>query len=150
MDIKDLMTRYYSNSIIFPRWAASWIDLIALALCFLLPNLILGDYLYQKTVLLWLFLMIMYFPLLEGLLGTTIGKFICQLKVVNSQYKNPGIMRASIRTLFRIIEVNPFLMGGLPAGLVVIRSKHKQRLGDMIAKTYVIWKKDIPLIMDNG
>jgi uncharacterized RDD family membrane protein YckC len=47
-----------------------------------------------------------------------------------------------VRTLFRLIEVNPILVGGIPAGIAVLMSAHKQRLGDMVASTYVLRDRD--------
>jgi uncharacterized RDD family membrane protein YckC len=38
----------------------------------------------------------------------------------------------------RLIEVNPLLMGGVPAGIAVAVSAKRQRIGDMIANTYVV------------
>jgi uncharacterized RDD family membrane protein YckC len=58
---------------------------------------------------------------------------------------------ALIRGGLRIIEVNPLLLGGLPAGLFVISTDRKQRLGDMLAGTVVVsdklkWEVDtVPL-----
>jgi uncharacterized RDD family membrane protein YckC len=37
-----------------------------------------------------------------------------------------------------ILEVNPLLLGGLPAGLVIISTKRKQRIGDLLAGTLVV------------
>ena len=37
-----------------------------------------------------------------------------------------------------VIEVNPLLLGGLPAGLVVIATERKQRIGDLLAGTLVV------------
>jgi uncharacterized RDD family membrane protein YckC len=48
-----------------------------------------------------------------------------------------------VRTLFRLIEVNPILAGGLPAGIAVIATRGKQRLGDMAAGTYVLLDRDM-------
>ena len=48
---------------------------------------------------------------------------------------------ALIRGATRIIEVNPLLFGGLPAGLAIMASERKQRIGDMMAGTLVVSDK---------
>lgn len=46
-----------------------------------------------------------------------------------------------IRGGLRILEVNPLLLGGLPAGIAILSSERKQRIGDMIAGTVVVSDK---------
>lgn len=58
-----------------------------------------------------------------------------------------GVGKATIRTLTRILEVNPFLAGGIPAGLVAGFSKSHQRLGDMAAGTFVLKTSDLPRLV---
>lgn len=115
------------------RLLAFWIDLAIIFILFL-PILLNNDY------ILWLsfIAIILYFPLFEGLSGYTVGKYICRIKVINSEGKIPGIGRAVIRTLLRILEVNPALLGAIPAGVAILCSKTKQRFGDMLAHTYVV------------
>jgi uncharacterized RDD family membrane protein YckC len=53
----------------------------------------------------------------------------------------------------RIIEVNPLLLGGIPAGIVVISTSRKQRIGDLLAGTIVVsdklkWAGDATQIPD--
>jgi uncharacterized RDD family membrane protein YckC len=133
----------YDSSIVVRRWLATWIDFLLLAGFLFLPDALLGNALYQKTLLLWLALIALYYPLLEGLTGTTLGKWIAHVKVVDEQGQTPGIGKAILRTLLRLIEVNPVLAGGLPAGIVVLTSKKRQRLGDMAAQTYVLKTSDL-------
>ena len=57
---------------------------------------------------------------------------------MDSNGNNPGIIKASVRLLLRLIEVNPILFGGFVAGIVVNVSEKGQRWGDMLAGTYVI------------
>lgn len=47
-----------------------------------------------------------------------------------------------MRTLLRLVEVSPFLAGGVPAGIVAAATKTHQRLGDLAAGTFVIRAKD--------
>ena len=82
-------------------------------------------------------IMIGYFWLLEGCLGTTLGKWIVGLRVIRAQDgTRPGLGRSAMRTLLRAVD-------GLPAlnllGIVLIsRSVERARLGDRIAGTRVI------------
>jgi uncharacterized RDD family membrane protein YckC len=133
----------YDSSIVVRRWLATWIDFLVLAGFLLIPDGVLGNALYQKTLFVWLGLIALYYPLLEGLTGTTLGKWIAHVKVVDEQGQIPGIGKAVIRTLLRLVEVNPILAGGLPAGIVVLTSKKRQRLGDMAAQTYVLKTSDL-------
>jgi uncharacterized RDD family membrane protein YckC len=41
----------------------------------------------------------------------------------------------------RVIEVNPVLLGALPAGIAIISSDLKQRMGDSLAGTLVVSDK---------
>ena len=95
----------------------------------------------------WLVLVVLYFPVLEGLYGTTLGKLIAGVVVVDEFGLKPGFYRAILRTLLRLIEVNPLLFGGLPAGLVAMFSKTHQRVGDMVARTFVLKSQDLPLLL---
>jgi len=47
-----------------------------------------------------------------------------------------------IRTLARLLEANPILLGGIPAGIAIISSTRKQRIGDLLAGTVVVSKRD--------
>ena len=80
---------------------------------------------------------LLYFLLAEALWARTLGKLACGLAVLRSDGSRCGWKEAWLRTLLRIIEVNPLILGALPGGLVVIFSKRKQRMGDMLADTVV-------------
>jgi uncharacterized RDD family membrane protein YckC len=79
-----------------------------------------------------------YFVVLEGLWSRTFGKFFQGLVVRKLDGSRCGWKAALIRGGLRVIEVNPLLMGGLPAGLVVISTERKQRIGDLLAGTLVV------------
>jgi uncharacterized RDD family membrane protein YckC len=79
-----------------------------------------------------------YFVVLEGLWSRTVGKYVQGL-VIRKLDGSPCDWRAAfIRSGFRIVEVNPLLFGGLPAGLIVISNELHQRFGDIIAGTLVV------------
>lgn len=79
-----------------------------------------------------------YFVVLEGLWSRTLGKFFQGLVVRKLDGSPCDWTGALIRGALRLIEVNPLLLGGLPAGLVIIASQRKQRIGDLLAGTVVV------------
>jgi uncharacterized RDD family membrane protein YckC len=131
------------GGILVRRWLGAWIDFVVLASLFLAPDYFLGNAIYQKTLYVWVALAVLYFPITEGLFGRTLGKLIAGTVVVNSKGKPPGLLKAFIRTLTRLLEVNPILFGGMPAANFVRRTQFRQRLGDVWADTYVIPAKDL-------
>lgn len=79
-----------------------------------------------------------YFIVLEALWSRTFGKYFQGL-IVRKLDGSRGDWKASlIRGGLRIIEVNPLLLGGLPAGIAILSSEQKQRIGDMLAGTVVV------------
>jgi uncharacterized RDD family membrane protein YckC len=79
-----------------------------------------------------------YFVVLEALWSRTPGKFFQGLVVRKLDGSPCGWKAALIRGALRAFEVNPLLLGGLPAGLVVISTRRKQRIGDLLAGTLVV------------
>jgi uncharacterized RDD family membrane protein YckC len=140
----------YDNAILVRRWLGCWIDMLGCFACLIIPQLILGTPLYQKTVGLWLLLMPAYFIVPEWRWGRTLGKLLTATVVVNQFGAPPSIGQVLIRTVFRLFEVNPLIAGGIPAGIAVAVSKRKQRLGDMAANTYVMYSKDLAKLRSDG
>lgn len=81
---------------------------------------------------------LLYFFLCEGAFSTTIGKFLFSLQVRQLDGRKCTWSSAACRTLWRLIEVNPILLGALPAGLAIYFSRRHQRIGDMISGTVVV------------
>ncbi len=86
--------------------------------------------------LVFLFIIFVYSIFMEAYAGWTVGKKILRMKVVDADGKKIGLARATERNLLRLAD-------GLPAfnilGAVLIdRSPWGQRLGDRVAKTYVV------------
>ena len=79
-----------------------------------------------------------YFFISEALWSRTPGKYLQGLVVVGADGRPRGWRAALVRTLLRIVEANPLLFGGLPAGVAVLTSKRNQRLGDLAAGTLVV------------
>ncbi|MEV8514103.1 RDD family protein [Dactylosporangium sp. NPDC051484] len=79
---------------------------------------------------------LLYYVLLEGLFGRTVGKLVTGIRVVDeSTGTPPGIGKAIIRTLLRIIDG---LFAYLVGYIVVLCSRRRRRLGDMAARTLVV------------
>lgn len=135
----------YDGWIVVRRWAASCLDLLFLAVLLVAP-LAFGDRVFFIAAGVWALFLTAYYPVFEGLTGRTFGKLLCGLKVVDAAGGKPGVKRALLRTLVRLVEVNPFLLGGIPAGIAVMTSRKRQRLGDAAAGTFVLKTEDLPLL----
>ena len=79
-----------------------------------------------------------YYFIFELLFSRTPGKFLMGLVVRKFDGSKCGWREAAIRTGFRILEVNPLFFGGLPACVIILISKNRQRLGDKVADTVVV------------
>lgn len=79
-----------------------------------------------------------YFFVQEWIWCTTLGKRAFGLQVVRLDGERVGGLEAGCRTLLRIFEVNPLLLGAIPGGLAIAWSRRRQRLGDMMAGTVVV------------
>jgi uncharacterized RDD family membrane protein YckC len=131
------------GKILFRRWAGCWIDFIAMAVLLVIAAAIAGavygaESINAGPVVLVVLTGPLYFLIGETVWGRTLGKLCTGMVVVDAAGNRPGFWRVCVRTAARLIEVNPFLMGGLPAGLSVIFTDSNQRIGDLMAKTYVV------------
>ena len=139
--VRGVARRTDKGTLLLRRWAGCWIDFIAL---FLIVMAFGGlAQLHEWFVLVGFIPLLGYFPVCEWLWGKTLGKLVTGLVVVNDKGRPPGIRQAIVRTLFRLIEVNPFFFGGIPAGIMVAVTEHRQRLGDLVSGTYVILAEDV-------
>ena len=89
--------------------------------------------------LVFLFVIFAYFILMEAYAGWTVGKRVLGMKVVNTAGNKIGLSKSLVRNLLRLVD-------GLPAlnilGIVLIACSPKgQRLGDYVAKTFVVEEK---------
>jgi uncharacterized RDD family membrane protein YckC len=80
--------------------------------------------------------LLLYYVLMESLLGRTVGKLITGIRVVDEATGNrPGVGAAIVRTLLRLIDG---LFGYLVGFIIATSSVRRRRLGDMAAKTLVV------------
>lgn len=133
------------------RFAALIIDLIVFCLVFFpVTRVVKGVWLMSGSDHLWgygwlitdplcivfLIVIFLYYVVLEGALGVTIGKKAVGIRVVATKGGQPGFGRALVRNLLRLVD-------GLPAlnilGVVLILSSgEKARFGDRVAGTRVV------------
>jgi uncharacterized RDD family membrane protein YckC len=79
---------------------------------------------------------LVYYTVMEGLFGATIGKFATGIRVVREDGTKLDVPSALIRNILRVIDVLPFAY--LLGAILVWTSSKKQRLGDRAAKTVVV------------
>jgi uncharacterized RDD family membrane protein YckC len=84
----------------------------------------------------WAAFAILYYLLLEGLFGRTIGKLVTGIRVVDARTgRTPGMLSVLVRTLLRVIDgIGGYLLGFI----VVLLNDRRRRLGDMAADTLVV------------
>ena len=120
------------------RVAAGSIDSVLVVCGWLALLLLLGQnpsaYSLVNEVYLALVVFLYYF-LLEGLFAYTLGKWILHLRVVDRRGDDCSFTSSLLRNIFRFIDWLPFLY--LLGGALVLTSKRRLRLGDMLAGTIV-------------
>jgi uncharacterized RDD family membrane protein YckC len=84
----------------------------------------------------WLIVVFLYYVLLEGIFGRTVGKALTGIKVISARTgRPPGVFGAIVRTLLRVIDG----IGGYFLGfIIVVLNDRRRRLGDMAGNTLVI------------
>jgi uncharacterized RDD family membrane protein YckC len=76
-----------------------------------------------------------YYWFFEGLLGATLGKFLMGIRVHNLSGDRCSLSQSFVRNLLRIIDGIALYLVGF---LIAVFSRHRQRLGDHLAKTVVL------------
>lgn len=94
-----------------------------------------GDFFLRWLLAVALFAL--YGTIFEALFGATPGKRVVQCKVVNEQGAKPGFGAVALRNLLRLVEMFP-PFDFMPAAVLVILTRNRQRLGDLIARTVVV------------
>ncbi len=130
------------------RWLGCWIDLLVLA-GWVMGLALSGEGLegagvpWRFTAFTLIAGVAVYYPVCEGAWGRTLGKLVAGTIVVDASGNTPALWRVIVRTLTRLVEVNPFLVGGVPAGIVAALMPTRQRVGDLLAGTYVVRVDDL-------
>jgi uncharacterized RDD family membrane protein YckC len=135
------------------RFVAQLVDVIILAIIFLIlgfsgagtitinastAQVSISPF-FGALILIDVIIAFLYFTLLEGRNGQTVGKMIVKIKVVKKVDHSPITYgEAAVRTILRIIDLIPFIAPYLLGAALIWASEHKQRLGDRIANTVVV------------
>jgi uncharacterized RDD family membrane protein YckC len=77
---------------------------------------------------------------MQGLSGKTPGKAMMGIRVVNAEGRPPGIWRAALRSILWVIDDFPYIIPLLTGFIVALTSQRNQRVGDMVAGTFVVDK----------
>ena len=85
-----------------------------------------------------LLIFLLYYILLEGAYGQTVGKMAVKIKVVREDGTKIDYTDAVVRTVLRIIDAIPFVVPYLLGAILIWTSDKKQRLGDRTAHTVVV------------
>jgi uncharacterized RDD family membrane protein YckC len=132
------------------RIVAAIIDIVLLALLFIVMGLLFGDTqsssgddgssveinLSGGPFIAYVVLSFAYYFVLELITGQTIGKKIMKLRVAMLNGSPLAAGPVAIRTVLRIIDGLPVLY--LVGFISIVASKEKQRIGDMAAGTVVV------------
>ena len=98
----------------------------------------MSTYLAVSQSLIYVVGVLLYFTLLEGYLGQTVGKMLLGIKVIREDNGDvPRLGTAALRTVLRLIDG---LFGYLVGFIAVMATAKRQRLGDMAAHTLVVRK----------
>lgn len=98
-----------------------------------------GLFITDPLCIMFLFIMVAYFVLLEAFFGQTIGKMLIGIKVVADDGLNPGLRRSIIRNILRVVDSLPmFSIYGI---YLIQKTPKRSRFGDIKAGTIVIVKK---------
>ena len=132
---------WITTDTVVPRSIAATIDN---TVCFITAVVVAKQFEFAGPVVQFVVfsvLLLGYFFVLEGLFSRTPGKFATGLMIIDLHGRPAGWKAAGIRFLWRFLEVNPILLGTLPAAVSVILSRRHQRLGDRYAGTLVVPKR---------
>ncbi len=125
-----------------PRYLALVIDNIFAIVCGVVVGSLLNNVSQALAATLGILSYFAYFFIQEWRWARTLGKKFCGLIILKTDGSWPGWQEAAVRTLLRLIEVNPGF-GGLIGGLAILMSRRHQRIGDMLADTVVVRLEDV-------
>jgi uncharacterized RDD family membrane protein YckC len=81
----------------------------------------------------------------EWLLGSTLGKWACDLRVTTLQGASISLGQSLKRNVLRLIDFFPFYLTGFVAAAL---TPNRQRLGDLWAKTIVVSRKSRQTVVE--
>ncbi len=82
---------------------------------------------------------LLYYTLLLGRYGQTVGKMIVKIKVVSEADGSPITYGAAfLRSILLLVDAIPYVIPYLLGAILIWTSDRKQRLGDRVAHTVVV------------
>ncbi|MGZ4938732.1 MAG: RDD family protein, partial [Halobacteriota archaeon] len=79
-----------------------------------------------------------YFWLLEGTYGQTVGKMAVKIKVLREDGSKIDYADSAVRNILRPIDLIPYIIPYLLGAILIWSSDKRQRLGDRVAHTIVV------------
>jgi hypothetical protein len=86
-------------------------------------------------------LLLLMFVFLQGVAGWTVGKLIVGIRCVREDGAPPGVLKAFLRWVFWLVDGLPFVIPALVGFIVGLTTVGHRRVGDMVAKTFVVRKQ---------
>jgi uncharacterized RDD family membrane protein YckC len=117
------------------RFVAILIDTIIIAI---IAGILSIPFQSQLSGAVSLLIFLLYFILLEGAYGQTVGKMAVKIKVVREDGTKIDYMDAVVRNILRLIDLIPYFIPYLLGAILMWTSDMKQRLGDRVAHTVVV------------
>lgn len=115
------------------------VDGTLMTFLWLVLGTVAGGGLFRLAV--WLIVGIAIFGIVQGELGTSPGKAVFKLRLVDEYGRPPGAQRALLRQAAWLVDGLPCV--GVLGVLMVWFSPTHQRAGDIVARTFVIDAADL-------
>lgn len=126
-----------STAVLRRRLIAVGIDAVGLLVVWFVLRRLLGG--GTTTFAVMVVLVVAVLAIVQGETGTTPGKAVMQLRLVNDLGRPPGAVVALVRLAASVVDYLPCLP--LVGPLLIWFSPTHQRIGDTITRTYVVAKE---------
>ncbi len=85
-----------------------------------------------------------YWGVLPGMTGWTPGKRLLGLRLVRADGSPPGAGKGVVRSLLWVVDGFPYFLPGLIGFIVAMSTPRRQRVGDQVARTFVVRAGEAP------
>ena len=86
-------------------------------------------------------IIVLYFVILEGMVGATFGKWVLGIRVVGRNGGKPGLRKSLLRNVLRLVDTLPVL--NILGVVLILRSPERARFGDRVAGTRVVYREGV-------
>ena len=86
----------------------------------------------------FLVIIVLYFIVLEGVVGATFGKRVLGIRVIARNGGMPGLTKGLLRNVLRLVDSLPVL--NILGVILILRSAERARFGDRVAGTRVVYR----------